>query len=651
MITEKLINKLNDEVNEGVDALVFMPRGTTSCPSWHKIVLKKVYISQEIWYNLKVEFYSVQQKNNVVENIDLNQREMLIIMMQTILSIIIPIVIALVVLVAVILLAKSMYRIADVDKALIITGGKKPKVIISGGAFVIPIIRKADFFDLCMLTVPADEDEIMTKTAVPIIVDWTAQIRPDRRDQAQLETAIISFKERGKNGIIDDVRLTLMGAVRDVVASMTPEEVLADKEVFKKNVQESVEDEMNKMGLELVSLNIQDITDRNGYFDNIAFLDKSEKQKAADIKAAETDRITRERKALESLSAEKAEAEAKREAEIARMDAEQAEKEKRKETDMKIAQFRIETDTAQANAEVAKELQATVRQKEVEEQRGAVEIMKQEQMNLAAQKEREVKITRAESEKATMLINAEAEANVKSIEADNEIQVAERKANAKRKEAEGNADVQKTEATARVAVAEKDANAVKLEAEAAAAKTRAEGTAAADVVKAKQVAEAEGHKAKLLAEAEGTKAQQLAEAEGIKAKKLAEAEGERALAEARAANEKVNFEIEKLKIQTDAQIKIATSTAEIMADIGQNAEFVNIGGGNLPSLNGNGGTGNVLIDTIMSIPGIMKVLNVENQALNGQSMTDEIKGLSDATLSGLGALEKSSEETSVSEKN
>lgn len=572
-------------------------------------------------------------------------------MTQTILSIIIPIVVALVVLLALILLAKSMYRIADVDKALIITGGKKPKIIISGGAFVIPIVRKADFFDLCMLTVPADEDEIMTKTAVPIIVDWTAQIRPDRRDQTQLETAIISFKERGNKGIIDDVRLTLMGAVRDVVASMTPEEVLADKEAFKKNVQESVEDEMNKMGLELVSLNIQDITDRNGYFDNIAFLDKSEKKKSADIKAAETDRITRERKASESLVAEKAEAEAKREAEIARMDAEQAEKEKRKETDMKIAQFRIETDTAQANAEIAKELQATVRQKEVEEQRGAVEIMKQEQMNLAAQKEREVKVTRAESEKATMLINAEAAANVKSIEAENEIQVAERKANAKRKEAEGIADVKKTEATARVAVAEKEANAVKLEAEAAAVKTREEGIAAADVDKAQKIAEAEGRKAQLLAEAEGTKAQQLAEAEGIKAKKLAEAEGERALAEARAANEKVNFEIEKLKIKTDAQIKIATSTAEIMANIGQNAEFVNIGGGNISNLNNKGETGNALIDTIMSIPGIMKVLNVENQALNGQSMTDEIKGLSDATLSGLSALRKSSEETSATEKN
>lgn len=553
--------------------------------------------------------------------------------MEKILNIAIPSAIGIIIIIVLILLAKSIYRIADVDKALIITGGKKPRIIMSGGAFVIPIIRKADFFDLCMLTVPADKDEIMTKTAVPIIVDWTAQIRPDRRDIDNLETAIISFKERGKQGIIEDVRLTLMGAVRDVVASMTPEEVLADKEAFKKNVQESVDDEMNKMGLELVSLNIQDITDSNGYFNNIASLDKADKQKAADIKAAEVDRITRERKAKESLAAEIAEADAKREAEIARMNAEQAEREKRKETDMKIAQFQIETDTAAANAEVAKDLQTTIRQKEVEKERGAVEIMKQEQMNLAAQKEREVMITRAESEKQTKCINAEAFARVKAIEADNEIEVAERKANAKRKEAEGHADVQRTQAEARVNVAEKDAQAVKVTAEAEASKTRTEGLAIAEVEKAKQIAEADGRKAQLLAEADG-----------IKAKKLAEAEGERALAEARAANEKVNFEIEKLKIQTEAQIKIATSTAEIMANIGQNAEFVNIGGTSLPGISGNEGTGNAFIDTMMSIPGIMKVLDVENKALNGQSMVDEVKEISEATLSGLNALKKDSKQ-------
>ncbi len=560
--------------------------------------------------------------------------------MEKIIAILLPIGIIVVVAFLLFILAKVMYRIADVDKALIITGGKKPRVIISGGAFVIPIIRKADFFDLCMLTVKADKDEIMTKTAVPVVVDWTAQIRPDRSDHAKLETAIISFKERGNQGIIEDVKLTLMGAVRDVVASMTPEQVLADKEAFKKLIQESVDDELEKMGLELVSLNIQDITDHNGYFDNIAYLDKAEKQKAADVKKAETDRITRERRASESLAAEQAEASASQQAEIARMNAEQAKNDKRKETDLKIAANKVETDTAQANAEVAKELQATKRAREVEEQRGAVEITKQEQANLAAQKKREVMITEAESQKETQRINAEAKANVKSIEAENEIAVAERIANAKRKEAEGKADVEKTQAEARVNVAQKDADAVKHKAEAEAAKVRAEGTATADVVKAHQEAEAEGKRAQLMAEADGIKAKGLAEAESIKARKLAEAEGERALAEARAANDKVNFEIEKLKISTEAQIKVATATAEIMANIGQNAEFVNIGGGNIPGISGNG-TGNSFIDTLTSIPALMKVLNTENEVLNGKKITDEIAGLSDATLKGLGNLKES----------
>lgn len=557
--------------------------------------------------------------------------------MEKILTIAIPAAIVVVAIVLVILLAKAMYRIADVDKVLIVNGGKKPRYILSGGAFIIPIIRKADTFDLCMLTVKAPADEIMTSTAVPVLVDWTAQIRPNRANMEKLETCVVSFKERGNQGIIDDVKLTLMGAVRDVVASMKPEQVLSDKEKFKQLIQESVNDELDNMGLELVSLNIQDITDNNGYFKSIAYLDHAEKAKAEEIKRADTDRITREKKAEATLAAEKAEAESKKQADIARMDAEQERNDKRKETDLKIAANQVETDTAQANAEIAKQLQATKRAKEVEEHKGAVEIMKQEQANLAAQKEREVMITKAEAQKQTAKINAQAAADVKSIEAENEIAVAERRADAQRKEATGVADVEKTKAEARVAVAQKDADAIKTKAEAEAAKVRAEGTAAADVVKAQQEAEAAGRKAQLMAEADGIRAKGLAEAEGIKAQKLAEAEGERALAEARAANEKVNFEIEKLKISTEAQIKVATATAQIMANIGQNAEFVNIGGGNIPGI-GSVGTGNALLDTLSGIPALMKVLNTENQALNGQPVNDEIAGLSNAALAGLGNL-------------
>lgn len=569
-------------------------------------------------------------------------------------SIIIPIGIGIVCVAAVVIFLMSIYKVADVDKALIITGGKEPIIKVSGGAFVIPIFRKASYFDLCMLTVTADADEIKTSTAVPVVCDWTAQIRPSVSDPVKLRTAIISFKERGNQGIVDDVKLTLMGAVRDVVAAMTPEQILRDKEEFKRQIQTGVSDELDNMGLELVSLNIQDITDNNEYFNNIAAIDAAEKRQAADIKKAEVDKITRQKQAIAKKEAEIAEAQSRQEAEIARMIAEQTEKEKRKETDMKLAQFKTETDTANADAEIAKELQATIRQKEVEERKGAVEITRQEQANLAAQKEREVMITRAEATKETKRVNAEAEANVLSIEADAKILVAEREADAARKAAQGEADVDTTKAEARVKVATNDAEAVKKSAEAEAAKTRAEGEAAADVAKAKALAEAEGKKADLLADAEGTKAQQLAEAEGIKAKKLAEAEGvkanllaqaegERELAAARASNEKVNFEIEKLKIQTEAQVKIATSQAEIMANIGQNAEFINIGGGSIPGIDS---TGNVLIDTLSQFPALMKVLNTENTALNGRAVTEEVKEVSKAIGAGLGALRKEDSEKS-----
>ena len=64
-----------------------------------------------------------------------------------------------------------------------------------------------------MLTVTADRDEIKTITAIPIVCDQTAQIRPASDDIETLKKAIISFKERGEDGIINDVKLTLTGAV------------------------------------------------------------------------------------------------------------------------------------------------------------------------------------------------------------------------------------------------------------------------------------------------------------------------------------------------------------------------------------------------------------------------------------------------------
>lgn len=485
-------------------------------------------------------------------------------------SILIPAIIVVAIVAFIIIFLCSIYKVAAVDKALIITGGKEPKIKISGGSFVIPIFRKAQFFDLCMLTVPASGDEIKTKTQVPIVVDWTAQIRPYNKDVEILKNAIISFKERNKDEIENDIRLTIMGAVRGVVAQLTPAQVQGDMEAFKEAIIKSASDELKDMGFELVSLNIQDITDKNGYYDNIATLDKEEKRKEAEKFKASADQQIREQAALSEKIAKQSELDS--ELEIA---------EREKDNALKKAAFKIETDKAEANAQVAGELQLTVREQEVTEQKGRVEVIKQEQANLAAIKEKEVQATKAETDKLKKTIEAEAQADVAKIEADTNVLVAERKAEALKKEAEGNAE-----------------------------KTRAEGKAAADVAREKG-----------LAEVEIIKQKGLAEAEAERAKLMAQADGQKALAEALASHDNVNFELEKVKVEAEARVTIATKTAEIMAEIGKNAEFVHIGNGSDKS------SDNVLLNTLASVPSLMKSLNVQNEALNGKPFNEEVNGL------------------------
>ena len=468
------------------------------------------------------------------------------------------------ILAALIIFLCCIYKVADVDKALIITGGKEPKIKVSGGSFVIPIFRKASYFDLCMLTVPTDGDEIKTKTSVPIIVDWTAQIRPNTKDLDVLKKAIVSFKERGQRGIIEDVKLTLMGSVRSVVASMTPEQVQNDKETFKEAIVESVSDELTDMGLELVSLNIQDITDKYGYYDDIAAIDREEKRKEAEKVKATANQQIRQQNAESEKAAKQSE-----------LDTELQIAEKNRDNSLKKAEFKAETDKANADAEIAGELQRTVRLQEIAEQEGRVAVVRQEQANLAAVKEKEVIKTKAEAERVRAEIKAEEEARVATINAEAEAKVMEQ-------------------------VAKGKAKAIEEEARANTNRIKVEGETEAEIIAKKGAAEAEAEKAML----------------------FAKAEGEKALAEARAGNDKVNFEIERLKIEANARIEIATKTAQIMADIGKNAEFVNIGGSSAQ-----GATGNVLIDTLSSIPSMMKKLDVENKALNGQSFSGEIQEL------------------------
>lgn len=534
-------------------------------------------------------------------------------MIQQILATIIPFLPWAAIIIFIIALLLLMVKVVTGNEVLVVTGvgatkkitvsgndGKEqityiPKVRIAGASIVIPVIQRARKFDICVEKAEQRDDTMKTKTGVEIVLDWGISYAPNADTVESLLPCIRQFLDKDKKEIQDIVKSAVAGGMRAVISTMTPQEVMVGKETLDDLVQKNISGQMADLGYK-VQIYIQEVRDAKGstYYQDLAAEDRETlKRDAANITAKANQEIR-----------EKA-AETERAAKEAELESQVTIAEKEKETSVKKSTFKAERDQAEADAAVAGKLRAAEREREVVEKNGQIEVMRQEQANLAAEKEQTVAVTRAETAKREAIIKTEAESEQKKItaaaEADVALRAAEGKANATKAEASGRAEAKKTEAAA-------DAEAVRLEAQATADKTRMTGQAEADAISAKGKAEAEA----------------------IEAKGKAEAEAARALSDAQAANDRVNFEIEKLRIEYDAEVQIATNVATVMARIGENAEFYDFSGNSA-------GDGKDLLTRVMgNIPELMKKVNLKNMALNDESINDTVSGLMQSIVGSLG---------------
>ena len=472
-----------------------------------------------------------------------------------------------------------------------------PKIKIAGAAFVVPFIQHGDRFTLDIHQTGQKSDIVKTKTGVEVMIDWVIAYAPNTRSVEDLNVAIQKFMGKAPHEVEDTISSVVAGGVRAVVSTMEPIEVMVGKEELDQAVQKNIADDMAELGY-TVQLYIQEVKDtpNSEYFANVAAEDRENtRRNAANITATNNQSI-REREAETNKAAK--DAELKAEVEIA---------EKTRDTEVRKAEFKAETDRANADAEIAHDLRQAEREKELATNQGQIEVERKLQANLAAQKEQEVEVTKAETSRKKQEIEAEAQAAV-----------------AKRT-AEG-------QAQAEIAKADGEAKAVKTRAEATAAKAKTEGQAQAEVTKISGQAQAEVTRANGEAEADAIRAKGQAEADNIRAKGLAEAEAERKLAEARAAEERVNFEIQKLEIQRDTTISVATSIATAMAHVGENATFYDFSGSGGDSGDG----GNLLVDVMKSIPRAFGEANLTNLAVNDEVVTDTMQRLAQTVMDPLG---------------
>lgn len=479
---------------------------------------------------------------------------------------------------------KVRYKKVGGNEVLVISGTKKGvRVYPGGGKFVSPFETSAKF-STAVLDLNGDGKEAPTHPKVLVVVDWNAQVRPDSSSHNQLIRAYRDYYGDYKPGeITKSLQNVLEGELRNVIGEMTPEELRHKKEEFNSRVTEGASERMKALGFELVNLNLSDVTDKNGYFNDTAATELEDKRQiAANIRA----------EAARNIAV--VQAKATQESRAAEITSQLAIDENERDAAIERASYKAQRDVAEADANVAGSLRSSERAREVAANEGAVAVVRAEQEQKAANAQRAAQLTRAETDRQRAVIEASADKERAEIEAAAEARqqeiAAEAAANVAERKAAGEARASREEAQGR-------ADAINLTADAEADRVRKTGTAEAEVERARGEAEAAS----------------------ILARGTAEAEAERKLAEARAAHGGVNKEVEIARIEATARVEVATAYGKAMHEVGKNVTLIQTGGG----ANGT----NPLAGLLGAIPGMFKSLNTENEALNGEPLADTIAEL------------------------
>jgi flotillin len=363
------------------------------------------------------------------------------------------------------------YVKAPTDEVVIISGlRKEPKIITGRSSVKWPFLQRIDRLSLKMLSVDVKTSKtIPTLDYINIMVDSVATVKISLQDE-MIRHAAENFLNKDSKYINDMVVNVLEGNLREIIGSMKLVDIMNDRKTFATKVQENAAVDMAKMGLEIVSFNIQNIDDAGlGVIENLGIANTVAIRQNAEISRANAEKEIAVAQAI-----------AKQEANDARVTSETVIATKNNELQIKQADLKVQADTKKAEADAAYEIQK-------QEQMKTIEIKTADA--LIAKQEKEVQIKEQEAAVQEQQLNA----SIRK-QADAERYRLQQLAEAQRFQTQQAADADKykriAEAEARLAEKQKEAEAVRVAGEAEAAATKAKGLAEAEAIKAKGEAEA-----------------------------------------------------------------------------------------------------------------------------------------------------------------
>jgi flotillin len=287
------------------------------------------------------------------------------------------------------------------------------RMVRGGAAFRIPVLEKVEYLHLNVMTIPLEIKRAYTLKGVPVSVKAVANVKI-RGDETSLQAASERFLSMTHDQIQKVIFQTLEGHLRSILGTLTVEEVNSDRQSFAQKLTSEAAADLEKMGLGVDVLTIQEISDEEEYLNALGKRRTAEVKRDATIGEAEAHRDAKIKSSQALQEGERAKFQA--DAEISQA---------QRDFMIRQAQYQAEIETQKARAAQAGPLsEATARQAvvaeevKVERTRTQELISVQEQEVMRKQKELEATVIKpAEADRLAAKIEAIGLAQAKAIEA------------------------------------------------------------------------------------------------------------------------------------------------------------------------------------------------------------------------------------------
>src|SRR5881392_604020 len=163
----------------------------------------------------------------------------------------------------------SMFRRVGPNQALIIYGFGGTHIVQGGGRVIWPMVQSARELSLELMSFDvAPTQDLYTTQGVAVTVEAVAQIKV-KSDPESIQTASEQFLTKGPAEREGLIRLVMEGHLRGIIGQLTVEEIVKQPEMVGERMRSTCADDMNKMGLEVISFTIKEVRDKNEYIINM----------------------------------------------------------------------------------------------------------------------------------------------------------------------------------------------------------------------------------------------------------------------------------------------------------------------------------------------------------------------------------------------